>query len=453
MSSYAQRRERRLRDTLARDRIGLEVFPGVTVLPPGDLAPAEGDHYRVFTPYWRRWRQEPRRDLLPAPERLSLPDGLAVGALPLPGDLVKGAPAPELPPGGETAGRRRLEAWLDDGLQRYAELADDLAADATSRLSPYLHFGCVSPGEVVGRALEREGAEPFVRQLCWRDFNHQLLAARPETAWEDLRPRAVGWRDDEECLEAWRVGRTGYPLVDAGMRQLLREGFMHNRARLVTGSFLTKHLGIDWRRGAEHFFAHLVDGDVANNTGNWQWVAGTGTDSRPNRMLSPVRQAQRFDPNGVYARRYVAGARHARLPGADRCARGCGRPLPTGGRVTGWETTERVLESGGFESRQRVLVPEPVVEASEAGARTLGVTYWVAVDRFTRGGVRASWSGGGGKLKLLGASDAPHVRPAAALGRARSRLLPARDPRRPAGAARRRIGHARPAHGGASSTS
>jgi deoxyribodipyrimidine photo-lyase len=115
----------------------------------------------------------------------------------------------------------------------------------------------------------------------------------------------VGWRDDEECFEAWRAGRTGYPLVDAGMRQLAREGFMHNRARLVTGSFLTKHLGIDWRRGAEHFFAHLVDGDVANNTGNWQWVAGTGTDSRPNRMLSPVRQAQRFDPNGVYARRYV----------------------------------------------------------------------------------------------------------------------------------------------------
>ncbi len=305
VSGYAQRRERRLRDTLARDRIGLEVFPGVTVVPPGDLAPAEGDHYRVFTPYWRRWRHEPRRDLLPAPERLSLPDGLAVGGLPRPGDLVRGAPAPELPPGGETAGRRRLEAWLDDGLRGYAELADDLAADATSRLSPYLHFGCVSPGEVVARALEREGAEPFVRQLCWRDFNHQLLAARPETAREDMRPRAVGWRDDEECLEAWRAGRTGYPLVDAGMRQLLREGFMHNRARLVTGSFLTKHLGIDWRRGAEHFFAHLVDGDVANNTGNWQWVAGTGTDSRPNRMLSPVRQAQRFDPDGAYARRYV----------------------------------------------------------------------------------------------------------------------------------------------------
>ena len=131
---------------------------------------------------------------------------------------------------------------------------------------------------MVARALDHGDAEPFVRQLCWRDFNHQLLAARPELAQEDLRPRAAGWRDDDEAFSAWREGRTGYTVVDAGMRQLLREGFMHNRARLVAGSFLTKQLGIDWRRGAAHFFEHLVDGDVANNTGNWQWVAGTGAD-------------------------------------------------------------------------------------------------------------------------------------------------------------------------------
>jgi len=303
VSAYAQERERRLGTALAGARIELEVFPGVTVIPPGDLAPAGGDHFRVFTPYWRRWREQPRRGVLPAPERIELPDGLDLGR---PADLKRGTPAPELPSGGETAGRRRLEHWLDDGLARYGELADDLPADATSRLSPYLHFGCVSAGEVVARALEREGSEPFVRQLCWRDFNHQLLAAQPRIAHEDLRPRAAAWRDDDEGFAAWREGRTGYPLVDAGMRQLLREGFMHNRARLVTGSFLTKHLGIDWRRGADHFFEHLVDGDVANNTANWQWVAGTGTDSRPNRRLSPQRQAERFDPDGVYVRRYVA---------------------------------------------------------------------------------------------------------------------------------------------------
>lgn len=305
VSAYAQERERRLGTALAGARVGLEVFPGVTVVPPGDLSPVGADHFRVFTPYWRRWREEPRRDVLPAPERIELPDGIETGVLPELSELARSRSAAELPEGGETAGRRRLAAWLDAGLPRYAELADDLAANATSRLSPYLHFGCVSAGEVVARALEHEGSEPFVRQLCWRDFNHQLLAARPETAHEDLRPRAAGWRDDEEGLEAWRQGRTGYPLVDAGMRQLVREGFMHNRARLVVGSFLTKHLGIDWRLGAEHFFAHLVDGDIANNTGNWQWVAGTGTDSRPNRMLSPSRQAERFDPDAVYARRYI----------------------------------------------------------------------------------------------------------------------------------------------------
>ena len=305
VSAYAQERARRLRTALHSAQIELEVFPGVTVVPPGDLAPAGRDHFRVFTPYWRRWREEPRRDVLAAPARILLPDGLEAGTLPEPDELVRGRPAPELPTGGETPGRRRLDAWLDGGMARYAELADDLGADATSRLSPYLHFGCISAGEVVARALDHEDAEPFVRQLCWRDFNHQLLAARPELAQEDLRPRAAGWREDAEALAAWREGRTGYTVVDAGMRQLLQEGFMHNRARLVAGSFLTKQLGIDWRRGAEHFFEHLVDGDVANNTGNWQWVAGTGTDSRPNRRLSPARQAQRFDPDGIYAGRYL----------------------------------------------------------------------------------------------------------------------------------------------------
>jgi deoxyribodipyrimidine photo-lyase len=305
VSAYAQERERRLRTGLAAAGAALDVCPGVTVVPPGDLAPDGKDHFRVFTPYWNRWREQPRRDTLTAPAQIRLPDGVDVGRVPESRELQEGRPAPELPEGGESAGRRRLDGWLGSGLSRYAELADDLGADATSRLSPYLHFGCLSAGEVVERALEVEGAEPFVRQLCWRDFNHQLLAARPELAHEDLRPRQAAWREDEEGLAAWREGRTGYPLVDAGMRQLLREGFMHNRARLVAGSFLTKHLGIDWRVGAAHFFEHLVDGDVANNTGNWQWVAGTGTDSRPNRRLSPQRQAERFDPDSVYARRYI----------------------------------------------------------------------------------------------------------------------------------------------------
>lgn len=171
----------------------------------------------------RRGREQPRRSVLDTPERIELPEGVEAGELPTLGELGARPTAAELPTGGETAGRPRLEAWLDDGLARYAELADNLAAEATSRLSPYLHFGCVSAGEVVARALEREGSEPFVRRLCWRDFNHQLLAANPETAHRDLRPRAAGWRDDEEGFAAWREGHTGYPLVDAGMRQYIPE--------------------------------------------------------------------------------------------------------------------------------------------------------------------------------------------------------------------------------------
>ena len=153
--------------------------------------------------------------------------------------------------------------------------------------------------------MGREGAEPFLRQLCWRDFYAQLLAARPETATQDFRSRGHRWRQDADGLAAWQEGRTGYPIVDAGMRQLAREGFMHNRARLLTASFLTKDLYIDWRHGAAHFASLLVDGDVANNTGNWQWVAGTGVDTRPNRVFNPTTQAKRFDPDGAYVRRYV----------------------------------------------------------------------------------------------------------------------------------------------------
>jgi deoxyribodipyrimidine photo-lyase len=220
--------------------------------------------------------------------------------------LVADSPSPELPPGGETAGRRKLSAWLRSGVTGYETGHDDLEADATSRLSPYLHFGCISALEAADRAGGLAGAAPFIRQLAWRDFFHQLLAARPETAHQDMRPRGDQWSGDSEALEAWKHGQTGHPIVDAGMRQLLREGYMHNRARLITASFLVHDLRVDWRAGARHFFDWLVDGDVANNVGNWQWVAGTGANPRPGRAFNPLRQARRFDPHGNYVRRYVA---------------------------------------------------------------------------------------------------------------------------------------------------
>ena len=304
-SAYAQRRQQRLEQACRGGRIDLRVTPGVTVAPLRSIETSSGGHYSVFTPFYRAWSSAPRRPVEPAPGRLSMPTGFSRGRLPALGRLVGGRPSLELRPGGETVARRTLSAWLSRGVGGYETGHDDLEADVTSRLSPYLHFGCISPLEVALRAGEVAGAAPLVRQLAWRDFFHQLLAARPETAHEDMRPRGDGWRDDGEALEAWKRGKTGYPIVDAGMRQLQREGYMHNRARLITSSFLVHNLRVDWRAGARHFFDWLVDGDVANNVGNWQWVAGTGANPRGGRAFNPLRQAHRYDSDGGYVRRYV----------------------------------------------------------------------------------------------------------------------------------------------------
>jgi deoxyribodipyrimidine photo-lyase len=225
--------------------------------------------------------------------------------VPAPADLTTAATSPDLAPGGEHEGLARLRAWTASSLARYDEQHDAVAADATSRISSYLHFGCLSPLEVATRLRTRRGGEAFVRQVCWRDFFQQLLAARPELAWEDLRHRGTPTGTADEAFAAWCAGRTGYPLVDAGMRQLQREGFVHNRVRMVVASFLTKDLDVPWQLGARHFMDLLVDGDVASNQLNWQWVAGTGTDSNAHRVFNPTRQSERFDPDGAYIRRYV----------------------------------------------------------------------------------------------------------------------------------------------------
>jgi len=327
VSAYAQARQRRLEDASRTAGVAFRAFPGITVVPPDALAPAGGDHFRVFTPYWRKWSGTALRPVAPAPRRLRVAPGVERGTIPPLADLVRGATSPELPRGGETSGRARARAWIAGGLERYGERHDDLAGDATSRLSPFIHFGCLSPRELVEMVGGRKGAEPFVRQLCWRDFYHQVTAARPAIAREDYRPRGDRWRRAPRLLEAWKEGRTGYPIVDAGMRQLAREGWMHNRARLIVASFLVKDLYLDWRLGARHFLDLLVDGDIASNSGNWQWVAGTGNDTRPNRVFNPTRQAARFDPRGEYVRRHVPelasiGDRRVHQPWAlDRAAR------------------------------------------------------------------------------------------------------------------------------------
>ena len=304
-SAYATARERRLAAACEEERIGFHRHPGATIVPPGAVTPGGGDHFKVFTPYHRAWSELPLRRRVGPPRRLVVPSRLRTGRIPALEKLTGGATSPERAPGGEREGRRLARSFLRDGLGEYGERHDDLPGDGTSRLSPHLRFGCVSPLALMQEARERRGGEPFVRQLCWRDFHHQVLAANPSLPHRDYRPRGDRWSRSRRALEAWQQGRTGYPVVDAAMRQLAAEGFMHNRARMAVASFLTKDLYVDWRAGAWHFWDLLSDGEIANNAGNWQWVAGTGNDTRPNRVLSPVRQAERFDPDGAYVRRYL----------------------------------------------------------------------------------------------------------------------------------------------------
>ncbi|MFJ6568696.1 cryptochrome/photolyase family protein [Streptomyces sp. NPDC091292] len=317
-SAYARRREERLRAALTALGCALHVHEAVTtVLPPGTVVPHGRDHFAVFTPYFRRWQATAVRDVVAAPRAVPVPASVAerAGSVPLPVRAEVAGVSPGLATGGERYGRGRCADWLRGSLAGYADQGAELAADATSHLSAHLHFGTLSPLELVHRARKfgGPGADAFVRQLAWRDFHHQVLAARPEAARTDYRTRHDHWRHDAREAEAWRAGRTGYPVVDAAMRQLRHEGWMPGRARMLVASFLTKTLYLDWRIGARHFLDLLVDGDVANNQLNWQWMAGTGTDTRPNRVLNPVTQAKRHDPRGEYVRRWLPEL--AALPG------------------------------------------------------------------------------------------------------------------------------------------
>jgi deoxyribodipyrimidine photo-lyase len=310
-SAFARRREAGLAAIAADAAASLTVHPGTMLVAPEQIRATGGGHFKVFTPYWRRWSAVTPRPIAPTPSSLTPLEAVEVRPLPALAALTEGTTAPELAPTGERAARERLAWWLDGPVDEYDTGRNLMAQDGTSRLSVHLHFGCLSVSEIAAQLdPRRPGHETFLQELCWRDFNHQLLDARPDLASVDVRTQHDRWRSDPDALAAWQAGRTGYPVVDAAMRQLLREGWMHNRARMVVASFLTKHLYLDWRAGAWHFMDHLADGDLANNFAQWQWTAGTGTDSRPNRMFNPVIQGQRYDPDGAYVRRYVPELGH-----------------------------------------------------------------------------------------------------------------------------------------------
>ena len=305
---YGRRRDTRVADALTAAGRTLVRTGSPYAVSPGRVRTGGDASYRVFTPFRRAWAVHG----WPAP--LGPPTGVrwapADRAL-APADLEVDAATATLPPAGEAAAADLLEAFLDGPVATYGEDRDRPDRAGTSRLSPHLRFGTVHPRQVLDRLPAGTPGDVFRSELAWREFYADVLWHRPDSAWTSLSPVGAHLRSDtgptaDARFAAWTAGHTGYPMVDAGMRQLGAEGWMHNRVRMLTASFLVKDLHLPWQRGAAHFMDLLVDGDLASNNHGWQWVAGTGTDAAPfYRIFSPERQAARFDPDGAYVARYV----------------------------------------------------------------------------------------------------------------------------------------------------
>ncbi|MEO1248011.1 MAG: deoxyribodipyrimidine photo-lyase [Pseudomonadota bacterium] len=315
----AAEQERRLAARLGA-RAVLQLHEDSLLRRPVDVTTQTGSNYKVFTPYYKASiAQGQPAEPGPAPEELPamVPDAATEllqdwRLLPAKPDWAAGFREVWTP--GERGAEERI-GEIADNIGAYGKGRDHPAEEATSRLSPHLHFGEISPRQVwhgvMSHAREHrreEAAEPFTRQLHWRDFSAYLLFHNPTLPEQPLRPefRDFPWHDDAEALEAWQKGQTGYPIVDAGMRQLWHTGWMHNRVRMIVASLLVKHLLIPWQRGAEWFMDTLVDADAANNSAGWQWVAGCGSDAAPYfRIFNPITQGQKFDPQGEYVRQWV----------------------------------------------------------------------------------------------------------------------------------------------------
>jgi deoxyribodipyrimidine photo-lyase len=358
---YGRRRDRLVAAGLEASGIAFHPKRGVLVHEPEEVATADGRPFSVYSPFRRAWEARPRREVLPAPAAMPAHD-IAPGHVPSVAELGLGdgptAAIDAMPTPGERSARARLDLWTLDAIDRYAEARDRLdLTDGTSRLSADLHVGSLSALEVVERAVGAgEGRRVFLSELVWREFYAHVLFHWPDVRRQSFRREfeAIGWSTDAAVLDAWRDGRTGYPVVDAAMRQLLATGWMHNRARMIVASFLTKDLLIHWRSGEWHFMRHLIDGDVASNNGGWQWSASTGTDAQPYfRIFNPVAQSRRFDPDGDYSRRW----------------------LPELADVTGehihapWEMSEDEQVAAGC--RIGLDYPAPIVDHAEARTRAL----------------------------------------------------------------------------------
>ena len=305
------RRDRSVAEACAAAGIDCQIRHGDVLMPPGTVLKDDGEPYSVYTPFKRRWQSRcgpDQRQPLPAPTRRSKPD-IEIPAPEALDQLPEPIKDPDWP-AGETAAAERLDAFLADRIERYAEDRDFPGRKATSRLSPYLAVGALSVRTAYHEAeAADDSAESWLNELIWREFYRHVVYQNPHVSrgcsfrreYDDLP-----WRHDPEALAAWQAGETGYPLVDAGMRQLKETGYMHNRLRMVTAMFLTKHLLIHWREGESHFSRHLRDADFASNNGGWQWSASTGTDAAPYfRIFNPESQAKKFDRDSEFIRRYV----------------------------------------------------------------------------------------------------------------------------------------------------
>ncbi|MEQ8307481.1 MAG: deoxyribodipyrimidine photo-lyase [Hoeflea sp.] len=358
----------RIKQDLQSNDIHVESFAGHLLHEPTRVRTGSDTHYKVYSPFWRAIEGDiEEREPLTAPDELkpieTMPDGEDLSdwkLLPEKPDWAGGIRESWTP--GETGARERLEDFLSDAIKGYANDRDLPGILSTSRLSPHLAHGEITPAQIIHTLAQSDtDASPkdrtvFRKEIGWREFSYHLLVNEPDLPRVNHNSKFddFPWNDDEAGLKAWQKGMTGYPIVDAGMRELWRTGWMHNRIRMVTASFLTKHLLIDWRLGECWFWDTLVDADPASNTASWQWVAGSGADAAPYfRIFNPIIQGEKFDPDGDYVRRYVP----------ELC------DMPSKYIHKPWDAPEDVLSKAGV--RLGDTYPHPIVEHQKARQRAL----------------------------------------------------------------------------------
>ncbi|MBV9873311.1 MAG: deoxyribodipyrimidine photo-lyase [Verrucomicrobia bacterium] len=313
---YDRKIEERVQKAALAKGIGVQLFKDTVILAPGEVLSQSGQPFRIFTAYARAWHRHRKPEPSPKVSRIATPHQLDSEVMPT---LAHWGLKPEakILPAGEKAARGRLKDFLKSRIYEYARRRNDLCSDVSSRLSQDLRFGTISPREIYAsckkaseecNAVERQGIQSFVNELVWREFYFQILWHFPHVLRQDFRDQfsSVQWDQDPDKLKRWCEGTTGFPIVDAGMRELNATGYMHNRVRMIVAMFLTKDLHLHWRHGEQYFMQKLVDGDIPANNGGWQWSAGTGADAAPYfRIQNPWTQTAEYDPHGGYIKRWV----------------------------------------------------------------------------------------------------------------------------------------------------